>query len=345
MNDKTKALEANSVIKTLSKVPITVFLWAAMLLLFSLMSKNFMSVSNMMNVIVQVSSGVGIIAIASFMAICSTGVDLSLGGTVAFAGMIAGKILVWETPFLDSLRSSNPLILVALAILAASLGGLVIGAINGLILSKTNIPAFIVTLATFRIGETMARIIGQGTSIKLTNEAFKFLGGGSLYNILIGKRTIGLLPVSMLVMLSLYIIFQIIMKHTRFGTHIYAIGGNYDAATLSGVNVDKTRFMVFLLNGFLAAIAGVLLAARLASSIAATGLGLEFDGIAAAVVGGASMTGGKSTPLQTLVGAFMIGVLKNGLNMIGMQNSVQMITIGLVMGLIVAIDVAKTKGD
>lgn len=330
--------------KTLSKIPITIFLWVFLLLLFTLISDKFMTVSNMMNVIVQVSSGVGIIAIASYMAICSTGVDLSLGGTVAFAGMMAGKIMVWDTPFLNGIRDTNPVLLVVMAILAAAAVGLLIGGLNGLILSKTHIPAFIVTLATFRIGETMARIIGGGTAIKLTN-GFKFLGGGSLYSILIGKRTIGLLPVSMLILIALYLIFQVIMKHTRFGTHVYAIGGNYDAAMLSGINVDKTRFMVFLLNGLIASIAGVLLASRLASAIASTGLGLEFDGIAAAVVGGASMTGGKSTPMRTLIGAFMIGMLRNGLNMVGMENSIQMITIGLVMMVIVVIDVARAKGE
>ena len=334
-----------NIIKSLSKIPVTVILWIFLLLLFSLISENFMSVSNMMNVIVQVSSGVGIIAIASFMAICSTGVDLSLGGTIAFAGMMAGKILVWDLPLLNVIRDNNPVLLVALAVLAAIVVGLLIGGLNGLILSKTNIPAFIVTLATFRIGETMARIIGGGTAIKLTSQVFKFIGGGSLYSILIGKRTIGLLPVSMLIMISLYLIFQVVMKRTRFGTHVYAIGGNYDAALLSGINVEKTRFMVFLLNGVIASLAGVLLASRLASAIAGTGLGMEFDGIAAAVVGGASMTGGKSTPMRTLIGAFMIGVLRNGLNMVGMQNSIQMITIGLVMMLIVVIDVARAKGE
>lgn len=345
MAGKSRTATLASFGKKLTNLPLTVVLGAAMLLIFSLMSENFMTVSNTMNVIVQVSSGVGIISIGAFMAICSTGVDLSLGGTIAFAGMMAGKIIVWDTPILNNIRDTSPVLIVIIAIIAASFVGLIVGALNGLILSKTKIPAFIVTLATFRIGETFARIIGQGTSIKITDDTFRFLGGGSLYSVMIGERTIGLLPVSMLVMSLLYIIFQVIMKRTRFGTHIYAVGGNYEAAVLSGINVEKTRFMVFLLNGLLAAIAGVLLASRLASAIAGTGLGMEFDGIAAAVVGGASMTGGKSTPLRTLIGAFLIGVLRNGLNLIGMENSLQMITIGLVMGIIVAVDVARAKGE
>jgi len=329
--------------EVISKLPITIILWVVILVLFSLLTDKFMTVSNMMNIIVQVSSGVGIVALASFLAICSTGVDLSLGGTVAAAGMVAGKVLIWDLPVLNAIRDSNPVLLIIIAIVAALIMGLIIGAINGLILSKTKIPAFIITLAMMRVGETLARVIGSGTSIRVKDDMFKFIGGGSLLNVTINERSIGILPISMLILIPLYIIFQILMKHTRFGTYIYAIGGNNEAAVLSGINVDRTRFLVFLINGFLAAIAGVVLASRLASSIASTGLGMEFDGIAAAVVGGAALEGGKSTPLHTLVGAFMIGALRNGLNLIGMQNSIQMITIGLVMAAIVAIDALRSE--
>ena len=327
----------------INQLPLTILLWVVILVLFSLLTDKFMTVSNMINIIVQVSSGVGIVALASFMAICSTGVDLSLGGTVAVAGMVAGKILIWDLPFLNTIRENNEILLITIAIAAALVVGLMIGAINGWILSKTKIPAFIITLAMLRVGETLARVIGSGTSIRITNEMFKFIGGGSLLYVTIDDRSIGILPISMLIMVPLYIIFQILMKHTRFGTYVYAIGGNNEAAVLSGINVDKTRFLVFLINGLLAAIAGVVLSSRLASSIASTGLGMEFDGIAAAVVGGAALTGGKSTPFRTLIGAFMIGALRNGLNLIGMQNSIQMITIGLVMGAIVAVDALRAE--
>jgi ribose transport system permease protein len=279
------------------------------------------------------------------MAICSTGVDLSMGGTMAFASMMVGRILVMDVPFFNTMRDSNPILLIFIAILCAIIVGLSVGAFNGWILSKTKIPAFIITLATFKIGETMARILGAGSSIQLKNDMFRFIGGGSLYSIQVGRRTVGLLPIAMLVMIPMYIIFQVIMKHTRFGTYVYAIGGNNEASVLSGVNVDRTRFTVFLLNGFLAAIAGILMTSRLASSIASTGLGMEFDGIAAAVVGGASMKGGKSSPLRTLIGAFMIGALRNGLNMMGMQNSFQMMTIGAVMMAIVMIDTARENAN
>jgi ribose/xylose/arabinose/galactoside ABC-type transport system permease subunit len=340
-----KSLLAHPIVHKISRIPVTFLILFALLVLFSSLSPNFMTVSNMMNIIVQCSTGIGIIAIASFIAICSTGVDLSLGGTVAFAGMLAGQILILETPFLDALRASNPVFVVILAVLAALFVGIVIGSLNGIILAKTHIPAFIVTLATFKIGETMARIIARDSTIRLTDETFRFIGGGSLLNVNIDGRTIGLLPVSMLIMLALYVIFDIIMKHTRFGTNIYAIGGNYEAAMLSGINVEKTRFLVFVIGGAIAGITGVILSSRLASAIAGTGLGLEFEGIAAAVIGGAAMTGGKSTPWRTLIGAFIIAVMKNGLNIFGVQNALQMIIIGFVMVVIVAFDVARSKSE
>lgn len=329
--------------KFLSNVPLTVWLGLTIIIFFSFMTERFLTVSNVMNIVVQVSSGVGIIAVASFLAICSTGVDLSIGGTVAFSGMVAARVLILDIPFINQIRETSPILLVGVAILAAFTTGMVIGSINGLILSKTKIPAFIITLATFRVGETMARIVGGGTSIQIRNDTFRFLGGGSLYSVMVSGRTIGLLPVSLLVLIPLYIVFHIIMKHSKFGTYVYALGGNNEAAVLSGINVEKTRFTVFLLSGFIASIAGVLLTSRLASGIAATGLGLEFDGIAATVVGGTAMTGGKGSPFRTLIGAFTIGALRNGLNLIGMANSIQMITIGVVLLVIVSIDAVRSE--
>ncbi len=344
MADKKFQKPIQTLTKVLGNVPLTVWLGLIILVFFSILTDRFLTVSNVMNIIVQVSSGVGIIAVASFIAICSTGVDLSIGGTVAVSGMIAARVLVLDFPLINSIREVSPILVILIAIGAAMLAGMLVGALNGLILSKTKIPAFIITLATYRIGETMARIVGGGSSIQIIDqEAFRFIGGGSLYSVMVGNRSIGILPVSLLVLIPLYIVFHVLMKHTKFGTYIYAIGGNNEASVLSGINVEKTRFTVFLLSGLIASIAGILLTSRLASGIAATGLGLEFDGIAATVVGGTAMTGGKGSPFRTLIGAFTIGALRNGLNLIGMANSVQMITIGAVLIIIVTIDAFRTE--
>lgn len=338
----------------LRHIPLTLPLLVAMIAVFAILvgPAKYLKLSNIVNVIVQCSSGVGIVALASFMTICSTGVDLSLGGIVSLSGMLLAKILTWDTGFLNGIRASSPGLLLAVAILAALASGVLMGSLNGVILSRTNIPSFIVTLGVSKICETFSRVIANGSTVRVNgNAAFEFIGGGSLVNVQqtvqqgarVSTRTIGVLPVSVLIMLLLYIAFSIIMKRTRFGTYIYAIGGNYDAAELSGINCTRTRFRVFLLGGVIAAVTGIIMTSRLTAASAANGLGLEFDGIAAAVVGGAAMTGGRSTPWRTLIGALIISVLRNGFSMVGMSNSLQMIAIGAVLIVVVAIDAAKNR--
>lgn len=335
-------------------VPMTMFLLAGMVLVFALLvgPAKYLKLSNIMNVIVQCSSGVGVVALASFLAICSTGVDLSLGGIVSLSGMVTAKILTSSLANPDRFPGSAPVVLLLIAILASLGVGALVGSLNGVILSRTNIPSFIITLGSFKICETFSRVLAGGSTVRISGmPAFEFIGGGSLMSVSqvvkqgarTATRTIGILPVSMLVMIALYLIFSIVMKHTRFGTHVYAIGGNYDAAELSGVNTTRTRFLVFMLGGMIASVAGIIMTSRLTAASAANGLGLEFDGIAAAVVGGAAMTGGRSTPWRTLIGALIISVLSNGFSMVGMANSLQMIAVGAVLIVVVAVDAAKSR--
>ena len=319
-------------IKRIARIPVPLFLLALMVFVFSLLSPRYLTVSNIVNIVLQTASGVGIVAIASFMGICIGKTDLSLGATISCTGMLAAKILATEA------AGSNPLLYILFAIVAAMLLGMTIGAFNGFILSRTNIPAFIITVGTLRIGETISRLLAGGSTIRINNAAFAMIGGGSFLNVVIGRRTIGLIPYAVVIMLILYIIFTIVMRKSSFGTYMYAIGGNREAAALSGINVDRIVFTVFIINGLIAAIGGIVLASRLTAASANNGLGFEFNGIAAAVVGGASMKGGKSTPLRTLIGAFIITAMRNGFNMVGMSNAIQMISIGLVLIIIVGID-------
>lgn len=336
------------------QIPMTMFLLLGMIVIFAVLvgPAKYLKISNIMNVIGQCSSGVGIVALASFMAICSTGVDLSLGGIVSLSGMLTAKILTWDVAFLNGIRETAPWLLLVIAILSSIAIGALMGSLNGVILSRTNIPSFIVTLGVFKICETLSRVIANGSTVRVNgNAAFEFIGGGSLLNVQqtvqqgarVATRTVGVLPVSMLIMLALYIAFALIMKKTRFGTYVYAIGGNCDAAELSGINTTATRFKVFLYGGMIAAVTGIIMTSRLTAASAANGLGLEFDGIAAAVVGGAAMTGGRSTPWRTLIGALIISVLRNGFSMVGMSNSLQMIAIGAVLIVVVAVDAAKNR--
>lgn len=354
MTAQKAAVKRSSAGKFFRQVPMTLLLLIGMIAVFAILvgPSKYLKISNIMNVISQCSSGVGIVALASFIAICSTGVDLSLGGIVSLAGMLTAKILTWEVPLLNGIREGAPGLLLVIAILCAIGAGALMGSLNGVILSRTNIPSFIITLGNYKICETLSRVIANGTTVRVNGfDAFEMIGGGSLFSIQqtvqqgarVATRTIGVLPVSMLIMLALYLAFSIIMKRTRFGTYVYAIGGNYDAAELSGIDTTKTRFRVFLYGGMIAAVTGIIMTSRLTAASAANGLGLEFDGIAAAVVGGAAMTGGRSTPWRTLIGALIIQVMRNGFSMVGMSNSLQMIAIGAVLIVVVAIDAAKNR--
>jgi len=343
MNVKMLTQHKSTIAKKLIHIPMPLLLLFFMCFVFYLLTPRYFTVSNIVNILVQTASGVGIIAIASFMAICIGKVDLSLGAIMSCTGMLAAKILTSDTPFLRQIAEKNPILHILFAITAAMLLGLALGALNGFILSKTNIPPFIITFGTLNIGETISRLLAGGTTIRLNNETFAEIGGGSFLHVLVGRRTIGLIPYAVVIMIVLYVIFTIIMRKTRYGTHMYATGGNSEAAALSGINVDRIIFTVFLFNGLIAAFGGVILTSRLTAASAQNGLGLEFSGIAAAVVGGASMKGGRSTPLRTLIGALIITAMRNGFNLIGLSNSVQIISIGVVLIIIVGIDAFKSR--
>ena len=343
MSERTIIPHKDSIVKAASRIPVPLLLLVFMVFVFSLLSPRYLTVPNLVNIMVQCASGLGIISIASFMAICIGAVDLSLGAIMSCTGMLAARILTMDTPFMKQLAGLNPAFPIFFAALAAMLLGLALGAFNGFILSKTNIPSFIITFGTLNIGETISRLLAGGSTIRINNEAFAMIGGGSFLQVAIGRRTIGLVPYAVVIMLVLYVVFTVIMKKVKFGTHMYALGGNREAAALSGINVDRVIFKVFLINGLIAAIGGIILSSRLTSASAQNGLGLEFTGIAAAVVGGASLMGGKSTPIRTLVGALIITAMRNGFNMVGLSNSIQMISIGLVLIAIVGADALRSR--
>ena len=343
MNGKILSLSEHTIVKKAAKVPMPLYLLVFMSFIFTLLTPRYLTVPNLVNIMVQCASGVGIIAIASFSSICIGMVDLSLGAIMSCTGMLAARILTSDIPFFKQLAEIHPVFSIIIAIIAAMLLGLVLGGFNGIILSKTNIPAFIITFGTLNLGETISRLLARQSTIRIPNEAFATIGGGSLLNIIIGRRTIGLIPYAVIIMIIMYIIFTVVMRKSRYGTHMYAVGGNQEAANLSGINVERIILKVYLINGLIAAIGGIILTSRLTAASANNGLGFEFNGIAAAVVGGASMKGGKSTPLRTLIGALIITAMRNGFNLVGLSNSIQMVSIGAVLIIIVGIDAIRSR--
>lgn len=287
--------------------------------LFWRLSPNFMVVGNLLNIVLQVSI-TAILAFGMTYVLLVGEIDLSVGAAVALTGTVAALGLehgLWLW------------IVIPLALLA----GLALGAINGTLSSLLSIPSFIVTLATMGIFRGLSYIVSAGVPITVENERFVALGNGSLLSV----------PVPIWVLLALLLGNQFILSKTVFGRKVYLAGGNREAAIYSGVNVRGLKIIIFMLSGLMAGISGVLLTARLYSAQPNAGMGYELDAIAAAALGGTSLNGGYGTVTGTLVGALIIGVINNGMNLLSVPYFYQLIVKGLVILAAVGIDVQSKK--
>ncbi len=270
-------------------------------------SPAFMTLSNITNVFTQVSTN-AIIAVGMTFVILTGGIDLSVGSTVAISGAFAASII----------KSTNN---VFLAVLAAGIVGIVIGLINGLLISKGKLQAFIATLATMTIFRGATLVFTNGTPISKLPENFVNIGNGKL----------GFIPIPVIITVIVLVIAIYVLTQTRFGRYLYALGGNEDSARLSGINTTKIKTLVYVISGFASSIAGVIIASRIGSASPNAGTGFELDAIAAVVIGGTSLAGGEGRITGTLIGALIIGVLNNGLNLMNVSPFYQSIVKGLVI--------------
>ncbi|MFC2053085.1 ABC transporter permease [Chloroflexota bacterium] len=289
-------------------------------LLISLTTDRFLTTDNLINVSLQVST-VAIAAIGSTLVILTGGIDLSPGSAVALVSCVLA-ILVQKKGF------SLPAGIIASLILGAGLG-----MFNGLLSTYGRIPSFVVTLATLGIFRGLAFLITEGHPIFSVSPYLEGIFYGDLFGI----------PLPFIYLLVFYIISAIFLRNTRRGRAIYAVGGNETAAHLSGIHVNRTRLLAFVIAGFTAAIAGVLLSARLNSGSPNYGVGLELAAIAAAVIGGTSLTGGYGNIIGTLFGALTVAVVQNGLNLNAVPAAWQNITLGFIILLAVGLDM--WRGD
>lgn len=314
-------LKESKGVQILKKIPGNIYTLIIITLVFWIFCKpgTFMTGSNLINMVRQCSF-LAIVSIGSLLAIITGGIDLSVGGTMCFSGVVAAVLTSKGLP-------------ITAAVILAVLAGTLIGALNGIIIARNNVAPFIITLATWNVADSLALVTAGGATVTVQDPAFRFLGGSD----------IGFLPVCVIVALLVYVLFYIITQKTKTGTYIYAIGGNENAAHLTGINVAKIKFLVYTFSGFTAALAGVMLASRLGSANPGQGDGYEFYGIASAVVAGASMAGGNGTVWHTLVGALVITILRSGLNIAGIPNSWQMVVLGAVIVGVVFIDVMSRR--
>ena len=271
-------------------------------------AKTFPTKTNLFNLLRQSSTNL-MLACGMTMVIILGGIDLSVGSIIAMSGCFAAGAVVW---------GGMPEIV---GLTLGVLSGLVFGLFNGAVIAWTNIPPFIVTLASMNLAKGIAYVFSGGKPIRCMTEAWKFLGAGYVLGI----------PTPVWTMFIVFFLCVIFLNRTRIGRHIYAVGGNSTAAKFSGISTAKVKFTVFAISGTLAGLAGVTIASRLYSGTCTSGNAAEMDAIAAVVIGGTSMSGGSGKLGGTLIGALIIGILNNGLNLMGVNSDWQYIIKGIVI--------------
>lgn len=294
-------------------------------LVLTVSTDTFLTVRNILNILDQVTV-LGIMAIGMTMVILIGGIDLSVGSVLALGGMVLGYV-------------AHPDYLgmpVAAGIAAALLVGGLCGLTSGLLVTIANLPPFIATLAMMSVARGLANIITDGSQI---------IGFPGWFTDLSIVRHFGFLSVTVGVMLALAIFHAVFLNYRATGRNLYAIGGSPEVARLSGIPVNRLTTAVYVVCGMLAALAGVVLAARLDSVQPSSGFGYELDTIAAVVIGGASLNGGIGSIGGTAVGVLIIGVLRNGLNLLGVSPFVQQVIIGVVIALAVAADTWRRRSQ
>lgn len=280
--------------------------FVGLVIFFSLLSDRFMTLSNFTNVLRQVSIQ-AIIAFGMTLVIISGGIDLSVGSVFALSAILMASVVKNGSVFLG--------------VLTALLVGAFLGAINGFIIAKGKIQPFIVTLATMAIARSLTLVYSEGMPITGFPQSFRVIGRGEVTGI----------PVPVMIMFAIFGVIFYISNYTKLGLYTYAIGGNETAAKLSGVKVDIYKIIIYMINGLLAATSAIILTSRLNSAQPTFGTGYELDAIAAVVLGGASLSGGKGTVVGTLFGALIMGILNNGLNLLNVSPFYQQGVKGIVI--------------
>jgi inositol transport system permease protein len=289
-------------------------------LIISLITPQFLTLSNLTIIVTQVSIN-ALLAFGVTFVIITGGIDLSLGSIVAVTGVTSAML---------AHPDSYP---VLIPIVMGLLAGLLMGAFNGFIITKSKIAPFIVTLGTMTIGRGLALILSDGRPVSNLSDSFNYLGSGTVFGI----------PFLILIFILVFALCSIILSKTILGRHIYAIGGNEQAARASGINIDRVKLSVYSISGLLAGLAGILLASRITTGQPNAGAGFELDAIAAVVIGGTSTAGGRGTMTGTLIGVLLIGVINNGLDLLNVTSYYQQVVMGIIIIGAVIVDSLNQK--
>ena len=295
-----------------------IFVLIALIVMFSLMSDRFLLPSNIFNVLRQISI-IGIISVGMTFVMLTGGIDLSCGSVAGFAGVGAALLMTGAVG-----TEMHP----ALASVLVCLGGLLLGLLNGAFIHWLKVPPFIATLGMMTSVRGIAYIITGGLPVFGFNPDFIKLGQGYL----------GVIPIPVLIMAAVFIFGAIFLTTTAAGRHIYGIGGNEEASRLSGVNIRNIKLLVYGIAGFMSALAGIVLLARVNSGQPNAGTGYELDVVTAVVLGGVRMTGGQGRIYMVIVGVLIMGVMTNGMTMLAINEYVQRVVKGLVLIAAIAFD-------
>jgi L-arabinose transport system permease protein len=296
-----------------------ILIFIALFAVLSLTVQYFFSWDNVVGLALSVSQ-IGMVACTMMFCLASRDFDLSVGSTVAFAGVMCAIV-------------SNATGSVVIGIAASLVAGALIGAVNGVVIAKLKINALITTLATMEIVRGLAFITSQGQAVGVTSEAFFTLGALELFG----------LPVPVWVTLACFVVFGVLLNKTIYGRNTLAIGGNPDAARLAGVSVDRVRIAIFLIQGVVAALAGIILASRMTSGQPNAGEGFELNVISACVLGGVSLMGGRATISGVLVGVLIMGTVQNAMSLMNIDAFYQYLVRGAILLIAVLVDQLKNR--
>ncbi|WP_116134638.1 ABC transporter permease [Tropicimonas sp. IMCC34043] len=296
--------------------------------LLTFANEYFLTPRNIVNVLRQTSIN-GILAIGMTFVILTRGIDLSVGSVVALAGAVAASFAttsatqgVYGTPY--------P------AVIAIAVGmavGMAAGGISGVLVARYRVPAFVATLGMLSAARGLTLIYTTGRPIPALTDSFRWIGTGDVAGV----------PLPVIIFALVFLVSWYVLTNTRFGRRVYAAGGNPHAATVSGINVTRINIAVFVISGGLAGLAGMILAARTGSALPQAGVAYELDAIAAVVIGGTSLLGGVGTVTGTLIGALLIGVVNNGLDLMGVESYYQQVIKGILIVAAVLLDQSRNR--
>lgn len=296
------------------------FILIGLCLLLAVLSERFLSLSNLLNVALH-TAVVAITGVGMTFTMLTAGIDLSVGSIVALSSALSAGLIV---------KQNMP---ITLAMLLALLAGAGLGAVSGLLIVRGGLPPFVATLAMMAIARGLTLVYTRGWTIPIMLNEFTFWGSG----------TVGPVPVPVIVMAVVFVLAYVVLSRTRFGLYVYAVGGGEETVRLAGINTRRITVAVYIISGFTAALAGIITAARLWSAQPNVAAGLELDAIAASVLGGTSLFGGVGGVGGTLIGAFIMSALNNGLNLLEISSYYQKVIKGIVFILAVTLDLYTKK--